>query len=116
MVRIPFQFLGKQEKFNTVEEAKEDPVMGRIYENTLKRHSFSAKNMHKFSLELSFYKVSDSHYCSHVMHKLVLFFFAEKIKKRYDQDRPKVLNIEHEIPSDLLAHITYPYLPLLKHP
>ena len=39
---------------NTVHESKENPIIDRINENSLKRHYVSAKNMDKCGLVFSF--------------------------------------------------------------
>lgn len=68
LIGIPFHFFREHKQFDTIQESKEYPIMRRVDKNSLKRHSFTTKNMHKLSLQLSFNKMPNSHNSSHMMH------------------------------------------------
>ena len=96
---------GEEIKFNRVKEGEKDPVMDAVDEDSFEGHGVSAENVYERSLVLSFGVMQQGHYQSPALDVCVLFFVAEEVKDGEDEERSEVLDVEHVVPSDLLAEV-----------
>lgn len=93
--------IGKQIEFDGIEQAKEDPIVSTIDDNSFEWHGLSTKYMEIGSLILSFEIVQYSHNECCGLYGCVELFFAEFVEEREDDDGAEVLYIEDVLPSDL---------------
>ena len=79
--------------------------MNAINKDSAEWHCVSTENMDISSLVLSFSVVENGHYQGNVLYLGVLIFVSKQIEKRENEYWPKVFNVEHIVPSNLLAEI-----------
>lgn len=65
------------------------------------------KNMYKFSLQFSLYKMCDSHERCEMMDQLIFFFFSKYIKKWDYYNGTDILYIKNIFPFNLFPQIFY---------
>ncbi len=93
-----------------VEDAEENPVVGRILEDIHERHSVVTESMYQDCFKLSLYVVKNNHEDSQLLVQSINWLLSvdlllEEDQKQSNQNGAKVLDQEHSGPAHLWAKI-----------